>query len=322
MANREERRRRANAAAKRRYRVEHADQIAESKRAWRERNPDYAREWRLRNLEHVRAQHREYERERAARARAEAERRERKRQYSHDWYHADIETSRAQRTAARAKARAADPDGYRERRKRHNDAWRASHREEVNATQRERRRRDPAAKSASAQRYYEEHAEERRAYSRRYHEEHRDEVLTKQRQWRQREQRRREAGLPVRRLHRRTPADRAADAAAAAAFFSPANLERLRLELEGPTPPELLEAWQRDCDRIRAERYARRNPEVRPGERRRLAAEQRRLAEEARLDAIGRLVNDRLRRTPRRPEPDPAYLPQPAPISSGSGRGL
>ncbi|HRN30071.1 MAG TPA: hypothetical protein PK890_10280, partial [Terrimesophilobacter sp.] len=227
---------------------------------------------------------------------------------------------------ARVRQRAEDPEGYREGKKRRNDAWRASHRDHVNAKARAKRQRDPAAKQVAAQKYYDTHAEERRAYSRRYHRDNRDQQLAQQSRWRQREQRRLEAGLPVRRLHRLTPAERDAHAAAAAEFFSTRVIEpmrrRLRAELDGPTPPELLAAWKRECERYRAAHYASEHPETSSRERRRAQAEARRLAEEARLDTIGRAINDRLRISPRRREPDPAYLPQTTSPSTGPGMSL
>jgi hypothetical protein len=287
-----------------RYRVEHVEQIAEYRRRYREQN-----------LERLRAANREYMRRKAVEPRIAEERRARKAAYSRERYHADIEASRAKARERNAQRRAADPEGYREDKRRRKQAWRDRNRDDINARLRERNRIDPSKKQAAAQRYYERHAEERRAYSRRYHQEHREQQLAKQGQWRQRERRRIEAGLPVRRLHRTTAAERVENAAAAEAFFArPLTVElRGRLEAELRTPPELVEAWQRDVARIRAAQYARENPETSS------YTVTRNQAEEARMDAIARQINQRLRITPPRRERPPIHQPMPSLDQGGLG---
>lgn len=99
--------------------------------------------------------------------------------------------------------------------------------------------------------------------------------------------------------------------AEADAFFarprSEAELSRVRSE--GETPRELLAAWERDSRRARAahhlatqgEELARLHAELARLEKRHVsAARAERQVEEARLDAIGRQVNDRLRLRERR----------------------
>lgn len=306
-----------------RYREEHAEQIAEYKRAWRERNRDHVAEYRGRydeeNRERIRNVNREYMRRQSAEERAAAERRERKAAWARERYHANIEASRAQARQNRERQRAVDPEGYREGKKRRKAAWRERHKDEINARLREKNLRDPSAKKARAQRYYQRHEEERRAYRRQYYRDNRERQLARQKQWRDRERRRVAVGLPARSLHKVTPMERDQNAAAAAAFFSrpltPQLDEQLAVDLS--TPQHLIDAWQRECTRIRAADYARQNPETSS------ETVRRREAEEARLDGIARSINDRLRLTHRRdPQaaPDNAYQP-PSPMEN-AGLGI
>jgi len=322
--NKAERERRQRLERGRRYRAEHAEERAAYTKKYREEHAEeiaaYRKRWREANLDHARESNRQYMRRRAAEERKTEERRQRKAAYSRARYHADVEASRAKVRDYLAGRRAADPDGFREGKKRRNDAWRARNREEVNRRQREKKRLDPSANARRAQAYYAEHAEERREYSRRYHEEHREQDRERSRKWRARERRRKEAGLPVRRLHRIGAEERAANAAAAGDFFAgvvtPEYRERVAAELR--TPPDLIAAWERECERFRAEQYAMKHPETSS------AVVNRRTAEEERMDAIARVINDRLRITPRRPEPCPQpdpYEPVAPAVSSG-GIGL
>lgn len=296
----------------RQYRQEHAEHIAEYKRAWRERNSDHISEYRGKydedNRERIRKVNRENMRRQSAKERAAVERRERKAAWARERYHADVEASRTKARQNRERQRAADPEGYREGKKRRKAAWRESHKDEINARLREKNLRDPSAKSARAQRYYQRHAEERRAYRRQYYWDNRERQLARQKLWRDRERRRVEVGLPSQRLHKVTPVERDQNVAAADAFFSRALTPQLDVQLaaELSTPQHLIDAWQRECARIRAADYARLNPETSTDTVR------RREAEEARLDGIARSINDRLRLTQRRdPQaaPDNAYQP-------------
>jgi hypothetical protein len=307
----EERKRRLKAAANRRYREAHPEEYAEQRRRWREQNKEhrraYQRQWRARNLERSRELNRESMRRKAVEQRKAQERRDRNAARARERYHADVEASRAKARAYLAARKAADPDGYREAKKRRNQAWRERHKDEIDARRREKYRLDPSRKQTQAAQYYERHAEERRDYRRRYYQEHREQELARQRQWRRRERRRIDAGLPVRRLHRTTPAEREQHAREADAFFArpvtPQLKERLAAELR--TPPELIAAFRRECARIRAAQYALRNPET---SRRQLTRQQ---AEEARMDAIARAINERLRTTPRPRRDLAAHTPTP-----------
>ena len=290
-------------------------------RQWRERNREhidaYAAAWRARNLEHTRLVNREYMRRKAQEAKVEVERRVRKAEYARNRYHADVEASRAKARENRQAERARDPEAYRAKRKQRNDTWRARHKDEINARLREKNLIDPSTKRRRAARYYEQHAEERRDYRRRYYQQNREWELAAQRRWRQREQRRITVGLPVRRLHRLTPAERLENSRAADAFFSRPLTSELRKQLDAElrTPPELIEAWHRECDRFRAAQYALRHPET--GVR----VVNRKQAEEERMDAIAREINDRLRITPRTPRDPASYVP-PAPAPSTGGPSL
>lgn len=293
----------------RRYRENNPDKAKEQARRWREANrehrAEYQRAWRDRNREHVRTSNREYMRRKTAEAKTDLERKAQKAQYARNRYHSDIEGSRAKAREYREAARARDPEGYRSSRKRANDRWRAKHKDEINARLRERNRIDPDAKRVRSRRHYENHAEERRAYRRRYYEENRERELAKQRQWREREKRRVEAGLPVRRLHRLTPDERRDNTRAADEFFArPVTAEfRAWLEAELRTPPELIAAWERETARIRATQWALRHPEASA------RIVNRNEAEEERMDTIARIINDRLRTTPRTArDPDYAFL--------------
>jgi hypothetical protein len=288
---------------KRRWRAENAEKIARQKRAWRERN-----------LEHDRERNRNYMRTRAAEARAAEFRRKQKAEQARDRYHSDVEASRARAKDLAARRREADPEKYREDKRRYNQAWRERRRDEINARLRERNALDPSRKADAARRFYERHADEVRATRRRRYEENREKELARQRLWRQREKRRTELGLPARRVHRLPLEERRQNIAAADAFFArPVTRELLaRVEADLRTPPELIEALKRDLSRFRAAQYALRNPEVSS------RVVNRRAAEEERMDAIGRVINDRLRLTPRRPDPAAYSPPQPEP-SRGLG---
>jgi len=308
VGKREEARKKQQAAG-RRYREKNADKIAEYKRQWRERNQEhrdaYAADWRERNREHIRISNRDYMRRKAKEAKDEVERRTRKAEYARNRYHADLEASRSKARENRQAAQTRDPETYRANKKRHNDAWRAKHKDEINARLREKRLINPSPRAESARRYYEAHAEERRANRRQRYQDNREHELAKQRQWRQREQRRIAVGLPVRRLHRVTPAERLEHARAAEQFFArPMTAElRERLKAELRTPPELIEAWHRDNARFRAAQYALRHPEAG------VHVVNRKKAEEERMDAIARQINERLRVSPRTPRDSAPYAP-------------
>jgi hypothetical protein len=277
-------RRRRQAEYRRAYRVEHAEEIAEYKRKWREEN-------RERDL----AGKREYMRRKAAEKRELEERRARKAEYARERYLHDIEASRTRARELAARRRAENPEGQREAHRRRNQAWRERHKAEIAEKRRAEHQGEPERKRVAARRYYERHAEQRKEYSRRHYAEHRDELLAKQRDRHRRLRRRTSLGLPARRLHRITPEERREHARAAEAFFTqqwtPDMVERLRDELR--TPPALIAAWQRECARTRADQYALLHPETRAD------TDHRAQTEEARMDAIAREINNRLRLTAR-----------------------
>lgn len=279
-------RRRRQAEYRRAYRAEHAEEIAEYKRQWRKQNHE-------RDL----GRNREYMRRKAAEKRDLKERRASKAEYARERYHGDIETSRARARELAAQRRAADPEGQREAHRRRNQAWRESHKVAIAEKRRANHLTEPESKQVAARRYYEKHAEQRKEYSRRHYAEHHDELLAKQRDRRRRLRQRTDLGLPARRLHRSTPEERREHTRAADAFFTqqwtPDLVERLRAELR--TPPELIAAWQRECARTRADQYAVLHPETR------VHIVDRARAEEARMDAIAREINNRLRLTARAP---------------------
>ncbi|WP_457100673.1 hypothetical protein [Microbacterium sp. P5_E9] len=231
----------------------------------------------------------------------------------------------------RAAQRAADPEGYREAKRLRNKRWHDTHREQENAKLRAKHRENPEAKREAALRYYAEHGGEVKERRRAYYWANREKQLETQRQWRAREKRRREVGLPARRIHRLPQQELAANREAADDFFtrprSPGDLAVLRSEPK-PTPKELA-VWARDCERARiasaiAEDADRARP-VRTSEQRAREATARAkreadAAEQARMDAIARLINDRLRHEPRRTAP--VHAPRPTFTMTSGGLSL
>jgi hypothetical protein len=128
--------------------------------------------------------------------------------------------------------------------------------------------------------------------------------------------------------------ERHANTAAADAFFARewSADEVAEATKSMATPPELIAAWERDCAKARAtytlaeqqEELARLQKELaraKPGPKLRPTARE---IEDARMDAVAKTINDRLRVTgqPRRPAyPDPA-APHPMLHPGMSPRGL
>jgi hypothetical protein len=308
-------------------------------RRWREANRDHLREynrrWRDKNLERSRQQHRESERRARERERARREKRERDR----DYYAANAEKRRAYAREWRAARMAADPEGFRDEQNAQRRAW--WHRQPLEERQRIARTKhelaDPEEVRERGRAYYHRNAdrlnEQRRAHLKAHPEKRRE----YQYRWRDKERRRIAAGLPKPTRHRTTKQERAANRAAADAFFRQTyTAEQIEKMRQGPpTPPELLYAFNRDCRRARAahqlavdaELQARLTAALTPTQR--AAAEQehgereRQRAEEERLDAIGRAINDRLRHTapPRRQQRDDPAAPHPM-LQHPHGTGL
>lgn len=326
-----------------------ADRTADYKRTWRERNAAHIREYRTAyDAEHrdeVLAQKREYMRRYDVRKAVERRRAEAKRVSSKKYYEAHKEKHLEYTRQWRARKLAEDPEWFRAARAEYQRRRRAGHREKDNAKLRARRQANPEAARAKQRAYYAKHAEELKARKRAHYQAHREEILARNRAWKEREKLRRLAGLPPRRIHTTTTAERDANTAAANEFFARArSREEIAAFRRGvippvaglqPTPLELVAAFERDSKRARIEHalatdlsYADR---MRIAEvRRHLAAEQkvarreaRTAVENARLDAIGREVNDRLRHRdpPRRPHHlDPA-APHPM-LNPNSTMGL
>lgn len=246
---------------------------------------------------------------------------ESRRAYARDYYAEHREELLEKQRQYRAAQRARDPERYKELRRGRAKRWRDGHKERENAKNRAKYRANPHRELERRAKYYAENAEEIKARRRARYAENREKELAKQAAWRDREKRRRELGLPVGRLHVSTADDIAANDKAANAFFAQAWKKRaINRMLKGPpTPPELLAAFKGESKRIRAasiladkwevlERLEKELGRKRPGPEpkpRRTAKE----IEEARMDAIAKKINERLRHRepPRRPHHlDPA----------------
>lgn len=278
------------------------DHVRAQRKAWREANPERSREL---NRLSMRRQHRKRTRE--------AARRERKRAIARNYYERNRERILAQHKVGRVRRQAADPERYREMAYARTRRWRDSHRETLNQTQRDRRQANPGAAADASRRYYEKNREQVLQRKRERYAANHDQARAKANAYYTREARRRKAGLPPRRLHPVSRADRVANGVAADEFFSRTYsgraLNEMLLGSKQPTPPELLAAWKRDCLRARAaHQQATAEPATPPSARDelRIARLAAKAAEDARLDAVGRTVNARLRH-----ERAAALLPDP-----------
>ncbi|KHK98851.1 hypothetical protein LK09_08260 [Microbacterium mangrovi] len=210
--------------------------------------------------------------------------------------------------------------------------------EKILAKAKERHLTDPSVQQKRQQKYRQAHPDRIAATSAAWRAKPENKARHREatQRWEARERRRREVGLPPRRIHRRTPDDRRTDAGSADEFFA-RDWSHVRIP-DGPqhrldpTPPALLDAWESESARARLRHRLRDDPEFRERVERhrnalqdRIHAEQRRAAHRDRVDAIARAVNDRLRIAgPRRRSPTADLAapnqPQPAPSSSGLGR--
>jgi hypothetical protein len=319
-ARRRDRDREKEREQRRAYRERHPERVGEVQRAWRERNAEHVRAYRAAyNAEHreeVLAKKREYMRGYNARQTQERRRQRAKRASSKKYYEAHKQEHHEYTRQWRARRLAEDPVAYRKARAASRRRWWAVHKDEYNAKLRARRQENPEAHRAANRAYYATHAEQLKAQKRAYYTAHKEEILARNREWKQREKRRLEAGLPPRRIRTTSSAERRANDTAADAFFrrprSRQEIAAMRLDTAAtesplPTPVVLVAAFERDSKRARIEHalatdfsFADRR---RVSEARRHLAEEERAArlaertalEEARLDAIGREVNDRLR---------------------------
>lgn len=327
-------------ASARRYREHHADSIREKNRQWKTEHPEKIREYRAtfraKHLEQIRRENRERERARAARVREAAAAAELRRVRARERYAADPQAHNDYQRERRKAQREADPEGYRAAKNRRNKRWITAHRDEFNSHLRMKYRDNPETKRAANSRYYAEHGEQVRDRRRAYYAANREQQVEKQRQWRAREKRRREVGLPPRRLHRVPAAERQMNEAVAEAFFSrmrsPEEVKVLRRERKtlDRERARLVRASRReriaagiagDTDPVRPVRMTQR----RESERQAAARLKREAdaAEATRMDAIAREINDRLRQTPRRTQHNRSrHAPTPAPPTTSGGLSL
>jgi hypothetical protein len=291
--------------SRKRYRERHPEKLAARLKRWKDANPDkvkaYRERYRENHLEESRAKNRERERERQARLREEKHRREARRAYMRDWYAKNREHYLTYQREYRAAQRAADPEKYRETMRERNKRWRDGHRAQENAKLRAKYRDDPEVKAKRAAKYDKTHTDEVRARRRASYAANCERERATQARYRAREKFRRDAGLPPRHVQRTPREVRLANTAAAEEFFTRPrtgeDIARLRTELH--TPPELLAAWMRDCKQARAAHHLAEEKEMHA----RVGAELRSAPkpptpeqiEEARLDAIGKQINEHLR---------------------------
>ncbi|MGZ0712554.1 hypothetical protein ACWPKO_29875 (plasmid) [Coraliomargarita sp. W4R53] len=334
--NRSDEHRAAERAKRRQYNERNKERIAEYKRTYRERNADHIREYRrayrAEHLEEIRAKNREGTRARAAKDRADRAPQEKRRVRAREWYAENTERHLDAQRAYRAAQRERDPEGYRKAKAERTKRWRDKHLDRENAKLRAKYRDDPSAKQAAAARYYEKNAEAVKARRRAYYAANREKQLATQQKWREREGRRKEAGLPPRRIHKVTLSERGASDAEAKDFFarewSSEQIEQMKAHQ--PTPNVLIARLERDNARARAEWAIANRPLKEPNREaaerahRMAIREEAQRGEEARLDAIAREVNERLRTQPRqhRPSNPDQCAPHAAPGQSQSGLGL
>lgn len=211
----------------RRYRQAHPDQHAESTRRWKEANTDRVREanrrWRAEHIERSRELNRESARRSAARKRRLLDKRRRSNEASKRWKEAHPDHVREYHRHWQ-EANHGKVAEYQER-------YRRTHQEELNDRATAWRDSAPekmkAARKAWADRNKERTAEIQR--KRRDDPEKYRADLDKNNAARRLAHRLERAGLPPKRLHRATAAERRADDRAAAAYFEdPALSERLR----------------------------------------------------------------------------------------------
>lgn len=299
-----------------RYEEPRRDRRGEVLKRWKERNPERVKQYRDRyrqnHLEQIRRENREREHARRMRLREEQQAQRERRAYAREWYAQHREQYLQYQREYRAARKAQDPEKYREGVRERNKRWRDNHRDRENAKLRAKYWDDPDRKTKRAAHYYKTHTDEVRARRRERYAANREHEREIQRRYRERQKFRRETGIPAPQLHHTPREERLANAAAADQFFTRPRTrhEREEVRKELGTPPELLAAWMRDCKRARAAHYLAEDAQLHARLRRELApgptATQ---VEEARLEAIGREVNERLRhKDPQRqtPHSDPA----------------
>jgi hypothetical protein len=257
----------------------------------RQRRQQSRAKYKAADPERARRQHRESQRRSYARLKAERRRRERARERVRAWAAANPERVRERQRAWSENNRERIREHKRNYYHRHLKARQAASRD-----QNARRRQDPAEREKARQ-YQVAHHQRRnlRQNERRSNPAVRQKYNRQQNERRARERRRRQLGLPVRRMHRATINERARNAAAAEAFFTrrrtPSELRLLAEELaevraEGALASEA--QWRTNLAvQIRAdvERPARLAAAV---SRLLETADGARLKEEVRMDSIAR----------------------------------
>ncbi|GAA1979123.1 hypothetical protein GCM10009777_10490 [Microbacterium pumilum] len=284
-------------------------------REWELQNPDRAAAAKRTYRETHRDDERERERERRARARAEQARAEARRAYAREYYAKNRESYLERQRVNRAVKKAQDPGAYRAAKNARQRRWYARHQEVENEKVRDAYRDDPTPRMRWNASYRANHADELAARRREFYLDNRERMVERDRRRREREKLRRSVGLPPRRLHRVSTAERRQNRSEADEFFRRkyTAAEIRAAKRPWPTPPELIAAWQRESERARAAFSAATGSDIvrpisktaqRAAERAsvRAAALEQLLAEEARLDAIARAINDQLRHRLRRPQ--------------------
>jgi hypothetical protein len=277
----------------------------------KDKTADYRRRYKTERREHYLRLHREQSARAAERRRQAAQRSQRKHQYYVEHRDAILPKRRERARAYIERKMTEDPVAFRAHRAELARQWRTRNQDRLAVQARERREADPEKYREAARRYRADNPDKVKAANRRYYEANRDKVLAANRQWKEREQRRRDAGLPPRRIHKITAADRRANRDASDAFFAgPWSNQRLAALRDERVTKGEINALRRENERARAIAYAAEHPEMidrlRRADQPRAAQLARRKAEEARMDDIARRVNDQLRTHPRTQRPDPA----------------
>lgn len=311
----------ARLAAQAEYRAAHRAELREAGRKYREQNPERLRAarhaYREQNAGHIaayraayNAEHREEvlanKREYARRKYREQARIRRRRAYSAKYYANNRDRYIENQKRSIAKRRAENPERFMELQRGRDRRWWARHKDAENAKRRDAYRRDPEAQRQRAEAYYAAHKEEIKAKRRESYAANREKERASQNAARAKARAQRGAGLPARRT-RRTPRDeRLRNVHEADVFFSHYRgwEQRQAVKRELETEPAVLAAWQRDCLRARAAHHQASLREELEQLRRegRLPSSPQPTREEiaereelARMDAIARSINDRLR---------------------------
>lgn len=314
--------------ARRRYSDRNPDHRKASAKRYRELHPDrvaaYRQRYNAENREEVLAKKREYARQKYR----EQKLRDKRRVYSARYYVNNRDRYIENQKQSIARRRARDPEGFAELQRARDRRWWARHKDAENAKRRDAYRYDAESQRRRAADYYAAHAEEIKAKRRASYAANRDKERAAQQADRDRQRRRKEAGLPPPNVRRTSSDERRDHKNAADAFFTRTRRheEMLIMRMDYPTEPELLAAWKRDCLRARAAHHHATHPEVaerRAQERARRAPSPDEIAELRRMDAIAQTINDRLRtRETRRPTRDrDAAAPHPM-LGQPSGKGM